>query len=233
MMHESRGQTVMTDDPIQADLQICRDALAAIEAHWEQAIAAFDAYRKRVDAEQDGERHAEREQIEAKYKAELEQYRQQIEAEQKADLDAYRQRIEAEQKADLDQYHARAERERERSRQQEREAVLRDWLEVLDNLERALMHRDRESLMHLWEGLVAVYRQAQGLLMRYEVTRIPTRGTHFDPVYHEAVGRVHGGPDGMIVQEIRPGYCIGETVLRPAQVIVAVQETPRRSPYGI
>lgn len=227
----------MTDDPIQADLQTCRDALAAIEAHWEQAIAAFDAYRKRVDAEQDAERHAdreqEREQIEAKYKAELEQYRQQIEAERDAALDAYRQQIETERKAALDQSHTRTERERERTRQQERETVLRDWLEVLDNLERALMHRDRESLVHLWEGLVAVYRQAQGLLMRYEVTRIPTRGSRFDPVYHEAVGRVRSGPDGIVVQEIRAGYCLGETVLRPAQVIVSVQEAPRRSPYGI
>lgn len=65
------------------------------------------------------------------------------------------------------------------------------------------------------------------------LNRMPTRGVRFDPAYHEAVGRARGAPDGIIVQEVRAGYCIGETVLRPAQVIVAVQETPRRPPYGI
>jgi hypothetical protein len=89
------------------------------------------------------------------------------------------------------------------------------------------------DLAHLWEGLAAVYQQAQSLLKRYEVSRISTRGTRFDPAYHEAVGRAHGAPDGMIVEEVKAGYAIGDTVLRPAQVVVAVQEAPRRSPHGI
>jgi molecular chaperone GrpE (heat shock protein) len=37
----------------------------------------------------------------------------------------------------------------------------------------------------------------------------------------------------MIVEEVTPGYAMGDTVLRPAQVVVAVQETPGRFPYGI
>lgn len=106
-------------------------------------------------------------------------------------------------------------------------------LEGFDNLERALMHCEREAPVHPWEELVAVYRQARGLLMHYVIACISTCGVRFDPVYHEAVGRASGAPDGMIVQEVRSGYCIGETALRPAQVIVAVHETPRRSPYGI
>jgi molecular chaperone GrpE len=193
----------MTDYAIQAELQACREALEVIEARWQQAVTAFDDYRQRVD----GEREAE--------------------------LAAHRQRLEAEHKAELDKVRQRAERELERVRQHERETVLRDWLEVVDNLERALMHRDRSALGRLWEGLMAVYRQAQGLLRRYEIARIATRGVHFDPAYHEAVGRAQGAPDGVIVEEVKPGYCIGDTVLRPAQVIVAVQEAPRRSPYGI
>jgi molecular chaperone GrpE len=193
----------MTDDTIQAELQACRDALAVIETRWQQAATAFDDYRQRVESEREAEQ------------------------------ETYRRRLEAEHKAELDKVRHRVERESERVRQHERETVLRDWVEVVDNLERALMHRDRSALARLWEGLAAVYQQAQSLLKRYEVSRIPTRGARFDPAYHEAVGRAHGAPDGMIVEEVKAGYAIGDTVLRPAQVVVAVQEAPRRSPHGI
>jgi molecular chaperone GrpE len=227
----------MADTMIQAELQSCREALATIEARWEQVIAAqeanIDLYRKQVEAELQAELDAYRRSIEAEWEAKLDDHRQRLEAERDAEIDTYRKRLEAEHHDELSAYRKRVEREAERVRQHERETVLRDWLDVVDNLERALIHRDRAALARLWEGLLAIYQLAQSLLKRYEVTRIPTRGMRFDPAVHEAVGRAHGAPDGAIVEEVEAGYRIADTILRPARVIVAVQEAPRRTPYGV
>jgi molecular chaperone GrpE len=126
--------------------------------------------------------------------------------------------------ADLANYRKRAERDRVQQRQHEREALLRDWLAVVDNLERALAHRDPATLESLWDGLEAVHQQALDLLGRYGVRRMQTIGRRFDPLQHEAVSLAPGAPAGTILDEVSAGYQIGETTLRPAQVIVATTE---------
>jgi molecular chaperone GrpE len=123
--------------------------------------------------------------------------------------------------ADLANYRKRAERSLDQQRQQEREAVLRHWLPVVDNLERALMYRDSAACEHLWNGLEAVYRQAVDILGQYGVSRMQTLGTPFDPIRHDAISLAPGTPEGVILDEISPGYHLGEETLRPAQVIVA------------
>ena len=82
--------------------------------------------------------------------------------------------------ADLANYRKRAERNLAQQRQHKREAVLRDWLPVVDNLERALAHRDSAPLEHLWEGLEAVRQQALDILGHYGVSRMQTIGMRFD-----------------------------------------------------
>lgn len=126
--------------------------------------------------------------------------------------------------ADLANYRKRAERELAQQRQREREAVLRDWLPVVDNLERALMNQDTATLESLLEGVQAVYRQASDVLGRYGVRRMQTVDTAFDPEQHEAIACAPGLPEGTILDEVNPGYLIGEATLRPAQVIVAINQ---------
>jgi molecular chaperone GrpE len=123
--------------------------------------------------------------------------------------------------ADLANYRKRAERSLAQQRQQEREAVLRHWLPVVDNLERALIYRDSAAREQLWDGLEAVYRQAVDILGQYGVSRMQTLGAPFDPARHDAISLAPGTPEGVILDEISPGYHIGEETLRPAQVIVA------------
>ena len=123
--------------------------------------------------------------------------------------------------ADLANYRKRAARELVRQRQQEREAVLQDWLPVLDNLDRALSHLDHATHEGLVDGLQAVRQQAAAVLERYGVRRMHTLNECFDPGKHEAIASVPGEPEGVILDEVAPGYHIGETTLRAAQVIVA------------
>jgi len=135
--------------------------------------------------------------------------------------------------ADLANYRKRAERDLAQQRQHERETVLRDWLPVVDNLERALAHRDRAAPESFWTGLEAVYQQALHILERYGASCMRTLGMPFDPTQHEAVSLAPGRPDGAIVEEISPGYWIGETTLRPAQVIVACAGSDKEDGDGI
>ncbi len=135
--------------------------------------------------------------------------------------------------ADFANYRKRTERELAQQRQREQEAVLRDWLPVVDNLERALMNRDTATLESLLEGVQAVYRQANQVLGGYGVRRMQTVDTPFDPEQHEAIACAPGRPEGIVLDEVNPGYVMNEATLRPAQVIVATTPKAEERRYGI
>jgi molecular chaperone GrpE len=122
--------------------------------------------------------------------------------------------------ADLDNYRKRSAREVERRAAEIREALVRDWLEVLDSVERALrMHPEGP----LGQGLRAVLDQIEAVLARQGVTRIGAAGERFDPERHEAVDvRVTGDvEDQTVLEVVRSGFALGDRILRPAQVVVA------------
>jgi molecular chaperone GrpE len=122
--------------------------------------------------------------------------------------------------ADLDNYRKRAARDTDRRVQESREALLREWLEVVDSLERALFMQPEDPVM---QGLRAVLEQMEAVLARQGVTRMGAAGEQFDPERHEAVGvrPTNEVPDRTIVEVARSGYDLGDQVLRPAEVVVA------------
>jgi molecular chaperone GrpE len=123
--------------------------------------------------------------------------------------------------ADLDNYRKRSARELERRSTESTDAVLLQWLEVVDSVERAMLLAEPDSTLAL--GLLAVRGQIDSVLERQGVTRIGTPGEPFDPERHEAIGTVvtDDVPEGTVAEVARSGYAIGDRVLRPAQVIVA------------
>lgn len=144
------------------------------------------------------------------------------------DLEAELARMEDRYKralADLDNYRKRSARETERVVADSSEAMLRDWLEALDSVERA-MRMDPEG--HLLEGLRAVLDQMEAILARQGVRRVGAAGEPFDPAVHEAVGVRDSEevPDHTTLEVAQSGFALGDRVLRPAQVIVS------RAPRG-
>jgi molecular chaperone GrpE len=122
--------------------------------------------------------------------------------------------------ADLENYRKRSAREIERRVAECREAVIRDWLEAVDSVERALrMDPDGPAA----EGLRAVLEQMEAILRREGVHRIGAEGEHFDPQRFEAVGVRASSqvPDRTVIEVVRSGFGSDGHVLRPAQVIVA------------
>jgi molecular chaperone GrpE len=127
-----------------------------------------------------------------------------------------------------------AERENYRKRQwrlaqdrieAERGRLLADFLPVLDDLERALEAPagDGEALR---EGVELTYRAALRRLQKEGVEQIPAEGGVFDPKCQEAVASVRhnggGSASGTVVQVLEQGYRLGDRLIRPAKVIVAV-----------
>jgi molecular chaperone GrpE len=139
------------------------------------------------------------------------------------DLTAELARIEDRYKralADLDNYRKRAGREIERRVGEAGDALLRDWLEVVDSVERALS-QDRDG--PLQEGLRAVLDQIEAVLARQGVERIGAVGERFDPERHEAVDvrTTTEFDDRTVVEVARSGFAVRGRVLRPAQVVVS------------
>jgi len=115
----------------------------------------------------------------------------------------------------------RAEREKIEFRDYATGSVVEQFLPVVDNFELALKSAGTaEQLRH---GVELIVKQMEEILLRLQVTAIPSVGETFDPRLHEALGTVDRDdiPDQHVAEEIRRGYKIRERMLRPAMVRVA------------
>ena len=124
--------------------------------------------------------------------------------------------------ADLDNLRKRCAVQVERADTDARTQVARQWLPVVDNLERALEHAAADPRT-IVEGIQAVRQLALGVLASLGFPRRDDAGTAFDPARHEAVATTYDPrvPPGTVVQVVRPGYGSPDRQLRPAQVVVA------------
>ncbi len=124
---------------------------------------------------------------------------------------------------EFDQARARLRKEVTKDVERGRRAMLVSFLEVLDNLDRALeAAADRQD--GFVQGVSLVRQQFLSTLAGFGVERIDPLGQPFDPVRHEAASTVaasEAAPDGHVCGVIRPGYLIADEVLRPAMVAVA------------
>jgi molecular chaperone GrpE len=123
--------------------------------------------------------------------------------------------------ADLDNLRKRGERLRDDALARQRRELLLRFLDVADNLERALSFGDADPAA-LLAGVEATYRELGRLLSREGVARIEAMEAPFDPAFHEAVGAlsVPGLDEERVVSVEQPGYTLDGDLLRPARVMV-------------
>lgn len=106
-----------------------------------------------------------------------------------------------------------------RSKENQRK-LLRGFLDVVDNLERALAHpADAEVLA---QGVRLTLKQMEKALAQAGIERIQVEpGDAFDPTYHEGVeARAAEVDEPMVAEVVQPGYLYENELLRPASVIV-------------
>jgi molecular chaperone GrpE len=126
--------------------------------------------------------------------------------------------------ADYDNFRKRTRRELEDAQRRGRESVIKDLLPVFDNLERAALHADgAQDVKAVADGLRIVLKQFNDTLDRMGVKRVPTVGSAFDPNVHEAIQHLesHEHPAGVVLNEVQPGYSMGDRLVRAALVVVS------------
>lgn len=129
--------------------------------------------------------------------------------------------------ADLENYRKRAAREREDVQKFGNERLLRDFLPIVDDLERgieAVQTADQETAKdQMLDGVQLVLKKFLAQLERHGVTSFDAEGEVFDPALHEAVQQVPAEIEpGRVVTQLQRGFKINDRLLRPAIVVVSL-----------
>ncbi|HWD70286.1 MAG TPA: nucleotide exchange factor GrpE [Solirubrobacteraceae bacterium] len=124
--------------------------------------------------------------------------------------------------ADFENYRKRAAREAELAQGRGIAKLVKQLLPAIDNLDRALkaVSEDQSQLI---EGIKLVHSDLLGALQRVGVEPFSPAGEPFDPQFHEAVAQqpIEGVESGLVAEVFQQGFRLGESVLRPARVLVA------------
>jgi molecular chaperone GrpE len=130
-------------------------------------------------------------------------------------------------RADFENYRKRAAREAAAAQERGVVKLVRELLPAVDNLDRALEAAGAAEASNngdeLVSGIKLVHAELIAALARAGVERFSPEGERFDPQCHEAVGqhKVDGTEAGMIIEVYQRGYRLGDSVIRPARVLVA------------
>jgi len=129
--------------------------------------------------------------------------------------------------AEFDNFRKRAVKEKEDVQRFGIERLLKDFLPVMDNLERALDHAEQHDPRQVIEGVRLVQKLFENTLAKHGVLGFSALGKPFDPGMHEALMQQDSDePAGTVVSEMARGYKLNERLVRPAAVVVAKPRTP-------
>jgi molecular chaperone GrpE len=128
--------------------------------------------------------------------------------------------------ADFDNYKKRVAKEREDMYTFALENIVLSILPVMDNMERAVSSFKSDNLDAKYvEGIEMVQKQLVSVMEKNGVKEIPSEGCDFDPNFHHAVMQCEAeeGEDNKIKMVMQKGYMLGNKVIRPSLVQVAVK----------
>ncbi len=118
----------------------------------------------------------------------------------------------------------RLEKEKQDAIKYANTSLILDFLPILDNLEIAEKHiKEAKDFKAVQEGVDMIQLQMQAFLKDIGIEKIKTVGEKFDPHRHEAVevDEAANEDEGVIVEELKPGYRLNGALLRPALVKIA------------
>ena len=128
--------------------------------------------------------------------------------------------------AEFDNYRKRQAQERESLLKYGASETLKKLLPVLDNIERARKSfettEDKEMIIG---GFEVIVKNLLDVLTKCGLEKIEAVDKEFDPNFHEAVSQTPTDekPENTVVSELQAGYKMGDVVLRPTYVTVAVK----------
>ena len=123
--------------------------------------------------------------------------------------------------ADFENYRKRVARESAAAAERGVAKLAKELLPALDNLDRAIEAAEDED--PLLAGVRLVRSELSAALARLGIEAFAPLGEPFDPNLHEAVAQqpVEGATSGAVAEVFQNGYRMGETIIRPARVLVA------------
>ncbi len=127
--------------------------------------------------------------------------------------------------AEFDNYKKRSLREINEFRKYANEALIKELLAVVDNLERAVNSSCNKELQSkdLFAGVDLTLQEILKIFKRFKVEQINAIGEQFDPGFHQAMAQEEADdqPPNTVIKEFQKGYLIHERLLRPAMVVVS------------
>ncbi|MCD4801695.1 MAG: nucleotide exchange factor GrpE [Anaerolineales bacterium] len=127
-------------------------------------------------------------------------------------------------RAEFANYKKRILRENMDIRQVARGEVIKLYLDIADDLERALQEKPEAGDGETWaEGIEIIFQKLRARLEVEGIKPMNPIGEEFDPNIHEALMKEESEEfeSGQIIEVMQEGYWLGDKVLRPALVRVA------------
>jgi len=124
--------------------------------------------------------------------------------------------------AEYDNYRKRTAKEKETIYRDAKVDTIAKFLEVYDNLERAVSQPGDEENVHK-KGMEMIFHQLEGVLEKLGVTVEDPKGQLFDPEKHNAVMHIDDEnlEENTVAQVFQKGFLLGDKVIRFATVQVA------------
>lgn len=151
------------------------------------------------------------------------------------DLDTFKARIaelesevkaakEGQARANAESYNAqkRMEQETDKAKKFALQKFVKELLEVVDNLERAIIsvQNDDNADDAIMDGVKLTHKSLLTVLNKHGVEVVDPQGKKFNPEYHEAVGIDADADADMVGEVLQKGYTLNGRSVRPAMVKV-------------
>ena len=126
------------------------------------------------------------------------------------------------EKAELENFKKRLTKEKEDFVQFANERLLKELVQIEDNLERA-MEAPNATLESLKEGIELIQKQFSTFLKNQKVEPVEALGKPFDPNLHEVLNQQESDEhdEGTVIQEYSKGYTLNGRILRSAKVVIS------------
>jgi molecular chaperone GrpE len=124
--------------------------------------------------------------------------------------------------ADFENYRKRVAKEARAAQERGVSTLAKELLPALDNLDRALGAAAEDD--PLLQGVRLVRAELDTALARAGIESFSPAGEAFDPTLHEAVATAEapeGQASGTVIEVYQAGYRLGQSIIRPARVVVA------------
>ena len=133
------------------------------------------------------------------------------------------------EKAELENFKKRLTKEKEDFVQFANERLLKELIQIEDNLERAL-EVPNATFESLKEGVEMIQKQFTTFLKNQKAEPIEALGKPFDPNLHEVLNQQESEEqeENTVIQEYSKGYTLNGRILRPAKVVIAKKPTENK-----